>query len=273
MASMCVTFLGTGAGNCIHRAHTAIVLDCADGTRILLDTGSGNAMLRHGAALGMLAEDFGPVLLTHRHGDHMGGLPFLHSQRTMVKPEGPPLQVYSAEEALTWAGRLCQVSRPALRVDQDGVQTPEGQQVLRWHPTQEGARIKLAPTTHASLFTVDHIPGSVGWRVESDGVAVVFSGDTHFSPNLVEAAQGARLLIHEALSTERDKENTYQRGHSTAADAARAATLAGVAELVLTHIDTPFHFDTKPLLEEAMQYFHGPTSVASDLYQTIVKSR
>jgi ribonuclease BN (tRNA processing enzyme) len=271
MANIRITFLGTGAGNCIHRAHTAIVVDCDDGTRVLLDTGSGNSILRHGAALGMLAEDFGPVLLTHRHGDHMGGLPFLQGQRTLVKPEGPPLHVYSLEETLVWAGRLCQVSRPALRIDQDGAQTPDGQEVLRWHPTQEGQQVPLGPTTRASNFLVDHIPASVGWRIESNGLAVVFSGDTKFCSNLPGWARGARLLIHEALSTETEKEATYHRQHSTAADAARVASLAGAAQLIITHIDTPFHFDPKPLLDEARRYFDGPTSVARDLHQITIK--
>src|SRR5262245_13323804 len=67
VAEIRLTFLGTGAGNCIHRAHTAMVIDCADGTRVLLDTGSGNSVLRHGAPLGMLAADYQWVLPTHRH--------------------------------------------------------------------------------------------------------------------------------------------------------------------------------------------------------------
>ena len=90
MAEIRLTFLGTGAGNCIHRAHTAIVLDCADGTRVLLDTGSGNSVLRHGAPLGMLAADYELVLHTHRHADHIGGLPFVQSQRALTDPHGPP---------------------------------------------------------------------------------------------------------------------------------------------------------------------------------------
>ena len=110
----------------------------------------------------------------------------------------------------------------------------------------------------------------MGWRIESDGMAVVFSGDTRFSTNLVEAAQGARLLIHEALSTERDSELTHTVAHSTAAEAGRAAALAGVQELVLTHISTAHHADTQPLLDEARQHFQGPISVASDLFQISV---
>jgi ribonuclease BN (tRNA processing enzyme) len=270
MADIRITFLGTGAGNCIHRAHTAIVLDCADGTRVLIDTGSGNSVLRHGAALDMLAEHFGLLLLTHRHVDHMGGLTFLQGQRTLLDPEGPPIHVYSTEETLSYARRLCQVSRPALRIDQDAAQTPEGQAVLRWCPAQEGERLQLGPTTYACPFLVDHLPGAVGWRIESDGIPIVFSGDTKFSPNVPQWARDARLLIHEALSTEREREHTYRRGHSTAADAARSAALAGVSELILTHIDSPFHFDTQPLVDEARRHYDGPVSVASDLYQVTI---
>jgi ribonuclease Z len=110
----------------------------------------------------------------------------------------------------------------------------------------------------------------VGWCVESNGTGIVFSGDTKFSPNLAESARNARLLIHEALSTDGERERTYRRGHSTAAEAGRAAALAGVSELILTHIDSPFHFDTQPLLDEARRHFDGPTSVASDLYQMTI---
>jgi ribonuclease BN (tRNA processing enzyme) len=273
MTDIRITFLGTGAGNCIHRAHTAIVLDCSDGTRVLIDTGSGNGALRHGAALNMLAEDFGQILLTHRHLDHMGGLTFLQGQRTLLNPHAPPIKVYSTEETLLYAGRLFQVSRPALRIDQDAAYTPEGVAVLQWHPTQEGERLTLGPTTYAWPFAVDHLPGAVGWRIESDGIAIVFSGDTKFSPSLPDWARQARLLIHEALSTERERERTYRRGHSTAADAGRAAALGGVSELIITHIDSPFHADTRPLLEEARQYFDGPVSVANDLHRVTIDAK
>jgi ribonuclease BN (tRNA processing enzyme) len=176
MAEIRLTFLGTGAGNCIHRAHTAIVLDCADGTRVLLDTGSGNSVLRQGVPLGMLAADYEVVLLTHRHADHIGGLPFVQSQRALTDPHGPPLQVYGTEETLVSTRRLCQVTRPALRMDQDQAQNQEGQVVMQWHPIAEGERVQLGPTTSGCPFLVDHLPGAVGWRIESAGIAIVFSG-------------------------------------------------------------------------------------------------
>lgn len=270
MTQVQITFLGTGAGNCVYRAHTAIVLDWASGLRILLDAGSGNSVVRNGAEVDMPAESFDQILLSHHHADHMGGLPHLQGQRTRNEPNGPPLEVYSSEESLGRVQQLFRATSITHSIDQDGVATAEGHQVARWHPTESGEWLDLGADARACCFPVDHISGAIGWRVESDGLAVVFSGDTRFSPSLVEAGQGARLLIHEAFSTETDTERTHQRGHSTASEAARAASLAGVSELILTHIDTPFHFDPQPLIDEARQHFDGPVSVAGDLRQLTV---
>ncbi|MSQ06449.1 MAG: MBL fold metallo-hydrolase [Dehalococcoidia bacterium] len=265
-----VTFLGTGAGQCVYRAHTAIVLDWDDGTRVLLDASSGNSALRHGAQLGMLAQDFNQVLLSHHHGDHMGGLPYIQGQRNSTNPGGPPLQVYGTEESMSSVQRLFQATNARQRVDQDGLHTASGHRAALWHPTQPGQWVPLSPQVRARAFPVNHIAGAVGWRVESGGLAVVFSGDTRFSPSLVEAAQGAQLLIHEAISTHRDKEDADRRAHSTASDAARAAAEAGVSQLVLTHIDSKYHFNPQPLVEEARRSYSGPVGVACDLYQVSV---
>jgi ribonuclease Z len=273
MVNVEITFLGTGAGNCIYRNHTAIVVDCPDGTRLLLDASSGNSVLRQGAALGILAADFDQVLLTHQHPDHMGGLPHIRGQRSLVDPQGPPLRVYSAEESLAALRSLCTATEMrALSIDNEGARSRNGYQVFQWRPKEPGQEIELGPSTFAWSFAVDHIPGSVGWRIEASGLAVVFSGDTRYSDNLVEAARGARVLIHEAMTTGDKSGEARQRGHSTSTDAARAAALAGVEELIITHIDSPFHFNPQPLVDDARQHFGGPVSVAHDLYRVTVGS-
>ena len=272
MGEVQISFLGTGAGNCIHRAHTAIVLDCPDGTRLLLDAGSGNSALRHGAQLGMYAEDYEHVLLSHRHGDHMGGLPHIQGRRTQMAPNAPPLVVHSLEESLVGLQNLFRAVSITHQVDQDSVTTTDGNRVVAWDPVEVGQWITLGRDTRASCFLVNHIGGAAGWRVETGGLAVVFSGDTRYSESLVEASVGADLLIHEALSTEDDKEGSYRRGHCTAAEAAQAAARAGVSELIITHIDTPFHLNTQPLSHEAQAHFDGPVSVADDLRIATVSS-
>ena len=268
-----IAFLGTGAGNCIYRSHTAISVDCPDGTRVLLDAGSGNSVLRNGARLGLLAQDFHHVLLSHQHGDHMGGLPHLQGQRTFADPGGPPLAVYTSETALEKVEMLFRATSVTHSVDQDGVTTATGMPVARWFPVQESEIVDLSPQVKASPFPVDHIPGAIGWTVTFPGMTIVFSGDTRVCPWVAEAAQGATVLIHEALSTEAEKEATRQRGHTTAAEAAQIAAEAGVSQLIITHIDSPFHHDPQPLIDEARRFYDGPVSVASDLHQVTVRSR
>jgi ribonuclease BN (tRNA processing enzyme) len=200
----------------------------------------------------------------------MGGLPYLQGQRTGVNRGGPPLQVYGTEESMAGVQRLFRATSITNQVDQDGLQTASGRQLARWNPTQPGQWVPLSPQVRARAFPVDHISGAVGWRVESGGLSIVFSGDTRFSPSLVEAAQGAQLLIHEAISTETGREDAHRRAHSTAGDAARAAAASGAGQLVLTHIDNQYHIDPQPLVDEARKSFSGPVSVACDLYRLSV---
>ena len=271
MSDITITFLGTGAGNSIHRAHTAIVVDCSDGTRLLLDSSSGNSVMRQGAAMGMLARQYDQVLLTHHHGDHMGGIPFISGQRHRNDAESPPLHVFSTEEALNRLGKVCQATQLNVpSADQKGAYLTDGRSFLTWTAVESGQWINLGPSTRASTFLADHIPGAVGWKIESNGVSVVFSGDTRFSPSVAEASQGARLLIHEAFCTDKDQQLANSRGHSTAGEAARVAAEAGVAELIITHIDTPFSADTQPLIDDARLHYQGPVSAANDLTVVVV---
>ena len=87
-----------------------------------------------------------------------------------------------------------------------------------------------------------------------------------------EAAQGADLLIHEALTT--DDAHAYAAGrlHSTSGDAARVADQASVKQLIITHIDNAFHLNQDPLLQDAARIYTGPISAAHDLMQVSITS-
>ncbi len=273
MPEMKISFLGTGSGSSTNRAHTAIVYDCDDGTRLLIDTSSGNSVARNGSELGMPVGSFDKVLLSHHHPDHMSGLVFVQFIRFFEHPDALPMDVYLTQESLEWATKMCVASHiNFVEVDEYGAKDSGGRQVIRWNAVTPGQQITLGPTTTAFCFLADHISGSVGWRVDSGGVSVVFSGDTRFNPELIKASQGARLLIHEALRTDEEKEYASDHGHATAGEAARSAAQAGVAELVLTHLDTSFHANPQPLIDDAKKHFNGPITAASDLLQITVSS-
>ncbi len=259
-----ITFLGTGAGLSVTRAHTAIALRCSDGTTLLLDGSSGNSALRNGEAAGIRALDYDHVLLSHDHQDHLSGLMFVQSRRSHETPEENPLSIYGSNAGLEGLRQAAVAGRiPDIRAN--AAYNHGGRQVLRWQEVPPGHKLELGPDTVAWSFDVDHIPGSIGWRVESGGVAVVFSGDTTYSPSLVEAAQGADLLIHEAMATDAAHDMAVSRLHSTSGDAARVAAQASVGRLILTHIDNAFHEDQVPLLEDAARHYTGPISAAYDL--------
>ena len=273
MPEMKISFLGTGSGTSTTRAHTALVYDCDDGTRLLIDTSSGNWVARGGTALGIPVEGYNKVLLSHQHPDHMSGLLFIQHARALARQDAPPLDIYLPEEVLEWAMKMFSATQlNVAEVNHEGVKNFEGRELLRWTVVAPGEQIDLGPTTTASCFDAVHISGAVGWRVSSGGMSVVFSGDSRFNPELVKAAKGARLLIHEAFRTDEESDYAEHHGHSTAGDAGRAAAQAGVAQLVLTHLDSEFDADPQPLIDDAKKHYQGPTSAAADLDQITVSS-
>ena len=68
------------------------------------------------------------------------------------------------------------------------------------------------------------------------GLSAVFSGDTSPCPGLLQAAQGADLLICDATyALPEQEEQAKQWGHSTFGQSAALAVQAGVKRLWLTH--------------------------------------
>ena len=269
MSSLEIIFLGTGAGMSITRAHTAIALRCPDGTTLLLDGSSGNSALRNGLAAGLRAPDYDYVLLSHDHQDHLSGLLFIQGRRNHESPDENPLSIYGSSLGLEGL-RTAAVAGKVPDIRDGAAYTHNGRQVMKWQEVATGNKLELGPQTIAWSFDVDHIPGSVGWRIESGGVSVVFSGDTTYSRGLVDAAQGADLLIHESLATDDAHAMAESRLHSTSGDAARVAAQASVGQLVLTHLDNVYHEDQTPLLEDAARHYTGPISAAFDLTRVSV---
>ena len=264
---MRITFLGTGAGNSTRRAHTAIAVECPDGTNLLLDAGSGNSALRHAAVVGINLREFHDVLLSHDHPDHMSGIDFIQFDRAWHGGDVGPLRVHSSYEALEGLKRHCLATRLNIwDISGDYGRNFEGREFLHWKPAAPGHEIELGPRTAAWHFEADHITGASGWRVECDGKAVVFSGDTRYCPEVVKAAQGADILIHEAFCVA-DTMLARSAGHCTGGEAGQVAAEARVASLVLTHLTDAYHANPEPLGVEAAQLYVGPITIAQDCAQ------
>jgi ribonuclease BN (tRNA processing enzyme) len=100
----------------------------------------------------------------------------------------------------------------------------------------------------------------VGFRLSAGGAALAYTGDCGPDPALVELANDADVLIAEATYVERVSDPSDVGFLSSARDAGMAASAAGAARLVLTHLWP----GTAPeaALAAAGTVFAGPTDVA-----------
>jgi len=89
-----------------------------------------------------------------------------------------------------------------------------------------------------------------------------YLSDTAFDSALADQVRGVDLLFHEATFAEKDKKLATQTLHSTAAQAATIASMAGAKKLLIGHFSTRYK-DPIQLVEEAREIF-TPTVGVND---------
>lgn len=107
-----------------------------------------------------------------------------------------------------------------------------------------------------------HRKESIAFRLTSpEGRAVVYSGDTDYTEELIRISEGADLLICEAALPDALK----VEGHLTPSLAGRIAAAAGVKKLVLTHFYP--ESETADVEGECRKTYDGPLVTAEDLME------
>jgi ribonuclease BN (tRNA processing enzyme) len=188
-----VRFIGSGDSFGTGGRFQACILVDGDGYRFLLDCGATSlvALKRAGIDPGSIDA----VLLTHFHGDHSGGVPYLILDGQFSKRErplviaGPP----GVRDRMTavFEAALPTSSRNTQRFEVTYVEL--GEQTTRIGPLE----VIGLPVAHL-LETVPY-----GLRVRTDGLTIAYTGDTDWCDTLPRLADGADLFIAEAYSFEK----------------------------------------------------------------------
>lgn len=194
--------------------HTSILVE-ESSWKLLLDAGDGvyKSLFLYGGWLSGLRG----IVVTHMHGDHVLGLPtiVMHLKHSGVRG----VKVYAPREALGDLDLLLRI----VGVDYSGVIDILG--------VSDGDACTLEPFT-LKFTRANHTTPALSVRVESSGKCFAYSGDTSYSPRLVELSRGCEVLVHEASGYD---PTAHVHGHSTVEDAVRVALESGVEKLVLVH--------------------------------------
>lgn len=244
-----VALLGTKGGPAIRPGSTMPTsnLLCLNGRHIVVDCGLGVA--RGLADQGFDSKTLDLIFITHLHSDHYLELgPLLHTAwtaglKTQVTIYGPAgLDVY-------WDGFIQSMKADIdLRIADEG--RPDLRGLIDIRVIAPDQTIDLGEITVNAMRTV-HPPLVDCYALSFKSAArhVVFSGDTAYLPTMADFAKGADLLVHEAMLVAAldalmarigngdDRLMTHLlRSHTTAADAGKIASAAGVKALAINHL-------------------------------------
>lgn len=184
-----VTFLGVGdAFNACGSGHAACLVESSS-TVFLIDCGP-TALLGL-KRQGLTAADIDTVILSHLHGDHFGGVPFLLLECVSETPRKGPFTVAGPPHA----GDRIQELYSALYKQIATHRLPFEYRCIEVVP---GERIILGAIDLVT-FPVPHQASdiSLGLRIGIDGKSILYSGDTGWTEELVRQAQGVDLFICE----------------------------------------------------------------------------
>ena len=260
----------SGSAQVIVSQGAAYVVDCGDGVaRQLVLAGVPLASLRH-------------VFVTHHHSDHnadYGNLIWLAwtaGLSTRVDTWGPPplarmTELFFEMNAYDIDTRIANERRVPL--------VP----LVHAHELREAGVVLSGEAMKVTAALVDHPPvvPAFAYRFDAPDRSIVISGDTAPAPALVKLAAGADVLVHSVMyppaidrlvarvPNAAGLKASILAHQTSAEDAGRIASQAGVGTLVLSHFVPP----DDPAVTEAMwleaarTHFRGAVVVGRDLLE------
>lgn len=246
--------LGTGHAMTTKCFNTCFVYENEVG-KMLVDTGGGQQLVGQLRKAGVQANDIDCLFMTHRHTDHLLGLPWLMRMRMRHLAE-KPLEIIAHSE-------LCCVARELLHM-----LFPESEKELEqglvFHEVTDGETVEACGRRMLCYDTRNERCRQFGFSMTlGNGKKFVYNGDVPYDERNYIHMANADYLMHEAFCLEKNWNN---KGHTCAALTAKYAAQLKAKTLIIVHCDdVDYENRRESYTQEAANHFEGPIFVPYDL--------
>lgn len=243
-----------GSGTCIpslKRGSSGLVLRAGENT-LLFDSGMGTIyrLLKRGITY----LDLDLLLYTHTHPDHVADfVPLVFACKYGDPPRRRDLPVIGGRGFKNYVQAIQGVYGNWLQPDLFHIVVREMHEDFLDYGT---LRIITKP--------MNHLPESVGYRLEYAGKSFALSGDTEYCSPLVELATDVDIFVVESALPDEMK----AKGHLTPSLAGKIAKEARCRKIVLTHLYPVC--DTVDIAQQCRKEYDGEIVIAEDLMEISV---
>lgn len=292
---MRVTFMGTSVVPRIAQECNSVFVELGNGESFVFDIGSGVSSKY--VAMGVPYSRLDKVFLTHLHADHMSDLITLYcfgpsiDRKTPLclfgptgktEDEGTKAFAQALKELVKWHVESFSFTPTGLKSGESGYDINATElpymEVGGVAYEQNGVRITHFPAVH-------NRDGSISYKLEWNGLSMVFSGDTKPSYYMIDQAKGVDVLIHEMVVPPEvwaEKNSGLKPGdvgwaqaiaYTTAVQDSSHTTqkaLGYIFSQTNPRLGVATHFQVNddtigPAMEDIRLWYQGPVTIATDL--------
>lgn len=295
-----ITFLGTVSGiPTKDRNHSAIIFEHYTDKKstLLFDCGEGTQKQLMQSGISFM--DIDNIFISHWHADHFAGLIPLIQTMNMEKRR-KELTIFGPE-AERFVADIIDLGYFGLRFPVNAINVPfEGDEITKIFDGEEFEVLSI-PTLHTVPSVAYCFKEKDRWNIDLDklkelglkrgywlnklkkdgkteykgkkikiedisnkteGLKVVYTGDTKPCDTVVKISESSDLLIHDGTFLELDE--SQGKYHADVAEAAKIAKKANVEQLILTHLSRRYNREDIKEMEERAKKVFPNTKVAYD---------
>jgi ribonuclease BN (tRNA processing enzyme) len=247
-----ITILGSGTGVPSLKRNASGINIKIERDNLLFDTGPG--IIKRLLEIGITYHDINYIFYTHFHTDHTLDL------ATLLFAARYPLSLRTKKLTIFGSSGLERFYNGLLSIYNDVIRPEIYQVILKEisRQTLEFDNFKIV------AMPMQHAPESLGYRIESKGKSIVYSGDTDRCQNLVQLGQDADILILECSFPNEIK----VAGHLVPQEAGAIAQECHCKQLILLHLYPVCQEDE--IMKQVKRNFSGKIILANDLMKIIL---